>query len=320
MERHLRTNTVQASYPAGARTLLLADARRLRDIESRVLFALQSAAYEEIILPIVDFIEPYNGVIDERTFRLAYRFTDGEGNLLAVRSDFTPLVARALAPSLDRLELPLRVFYRGDVIRRDPPGRLVARRESFQIGAELIGSDSVEADVEIVELAARCVANSGIRPAVALTDVRILGRILGAAESRSEVEPVVIQALRSKRVSELAAIRDRIDDSRFSILSDLVSGTLTLDDLESLPVTADIAARLRCLANRLETFAAVVVAPDEPADLSSYYTALRFQIFAAGTRIRVGRGGRYDALYGRFGNSAPAVGFTLNADDLQEAR
>jgi ATP phosphoribosyltransferase regulatory subunit len=320
MERYVTTNAAQTSYPAGTRMLLLADARRRRDVEARVMFALEHAGYGEVILPIVDFVEAYGGVLDERTLRLAYRFTDGEGNLLAIRSDFTPLLARAIAPTLDRVDLPLRVFYRGDVIRRDPPGRLVTRRESFQIGAELVGSDSFDADAEILELAARCIANLGIRPALSLTDVRILGRILETAESRREVEPVVSRALRSKRTGELAAIRDRVDPSLFTILSDLVAGAVTLDDLESLPVTAEIARRLRSLANRLASCAEVVVALDEPADEASYYTALRFQIFAAGTRIRVGRGGRYDALYGRFGNSAPAIGFTLNADDLQEAR
>ena len=63
------------------------------------------------------------------------------------------MVARALAPSLKGATLPLRVFYRGDVIRCEA-SRLGANREMFQIGAEIIGDASEEADTAMLTLAA----------------------------------------------------------------------------------------------------------------------------------------------------------------------
>lgn len=140
-------------YPTGARALLIEETARRRRIESRVVSMLEAAGFAEVVLPIIDFAEPYAGVTDRGAARHSYRFVDRDGELVSIRSDFTPMVARALAPSIAPGEVPLRVFYRGDVIRCETT-RLGANRELFQIGAELIGDASEQADLEMLELAA----------------------------------------------------------------------------------------------------------------------------------------------------------------------
>lgn len=138
-------------YPTGTRPLLIEETARRRGVESRVVALLEQARFAEVVLPIIDFAEPYAGVAGAASPRQSYRFTDRDGELVAVRSDFTPMLARALAPALDR-NLPLRVFYRGDVIRCEA-SRLGANRELFQVGAELVGDPSPEADLEMLRLA-----------------------------------------------------------------------------------------------------------------------------------------------------------------------
>ena len=139
-------------YPTGARPLLIEETARRRRIESRFVEILEDRGFAEVVLPIIDFAEPYASVTGRDAARQSYRFVDREGELIAVRSDFTPMVARALAPTLNG-NLPLRVFYRGDVIRCEAT-RLGANREMFQIGAELIGDGSAAADVEMLRLVA----------------------------------------------------------------------------------------------------------------------------------------------------------------------
>ncbi|HVE70967.1 MAG TPA: ATP phosphoribosyltransferase regulatory subunit [Thermoanaerobaculia bacterium] len=141
----------QFRYPTGVRPLLIEETARRRRIESRLVTLLEEADFAEVVLPIIDFAEPYAG-IPGRVERQSYRFTDREGELVAVRSDFTPMVARALAPSLNG-NLPLRVFYRGDVIRCGA-SRLGLNREVFQIGAEIVGDASPDADLAMLKLAA----------------------------------------------------------------------------------------------------------------------------------------------------------------------
>ena len=140
-------------YPTGARPLLIEETARRRRIESRFVAMLERAGFAEVVLPIIDFAEPYDGVTARDAAKQSYRFIDREGELVSIRSDFTPMVARALAPAIDETNLPLRVFYRGDVIRCEA-SRLGTNRELFQIGAEIVGDASVEADLAMLRLAA----------------------------------------------------------------------------------------------------------------------------------------------------------------------
>lgn len=219
----------QFRYPTGARPLLIEETARRRRLETRVVATLEEAGFAEVILPILDFVEPYSGVAARTTTRQSYRFTDRDGELVTLRSDFTPMVARALAPSLHG-NLPLRIFYRGDVVRCEPT-RLGANRELFQIGAELVGDASSRADVEVLQLVAAIAAELSDDPLVVLADGPL------------------------------------VDDPRF-------------------------------------------VVHEEDTD-RGYYTGLRFWVYGDDRRTPIAQGGRYDSLYARFGNDAPAVGFTF---------
>jgi len=150
-------------YPTGARPLLIEETARRRSIESRFVSLLESSGFAEVVLPIIDFAEPYANVMDRDAARQSYRFTDRDGELVSIRSDFTPMVARALAPSFDGT--PLRVFYRGDVIRCSA-SKLGSNREVFQIGAELVGDGSVEADRTMLRLAADIASALSTQPLV----------------------------------------------------------------------------------------------------------------------------------------------------------
>jgi ATP phosphoribosyltransferase regulatory subunit HisZ len=154
-------------YPTGARPLLIEETARRRRIESRFVSLLENAGYAEIVLPIIDFAEPYRCVTERSAARQSYRFTDREGELVAIRSDFTPMVARALAPSVNGD--PLRVFYRGDVIRCEAT-RLGTNRELFQIGAELVGDSSPEADLEVLRLVAAIAETMSDEPLIVYAD------------------------------------------------------------------------------------------------------------------------------------------------------
>ena len=177
-------------YPTGARPLLIEETARRRRIETRFVELLESAGFAEVILPIIDFAEPYSGITGRDAAKQSYRFTDREGELVSIRSDFTPMVARALAPSLRDADLPLRVFYRGDVIRCEA-SRLGANREMFQIGAEIIGDASAEADVAMLRLAASFVPD----PLVVYTADG--GWQMADGEERGNTSPSAIRHLQS---------------------------------------------------------------------------------------------------------------------------
>src|SRR4029077_14753589 len=108
---------VSAALPTGVAALLFESARRRRDAEERLVTRLEGAGYGEGILPILDYLEPCEPLLTRAPRGELYRFVDGDADLLALRADFTPMLARLLAPRLPALALPLRLYYRGDVVR-----------------------------------------------------------------------------------------------------------------------------------------------------------------------------------------------------------
>jgi len=268
-------------YPTGVRPLLVAESARRRAIESRVSAILERAGFDEVILPIIDYAEAYavTGAVDTRQM---YRFVDRDGELVAIRSDFTPMVARALAPSLTPAELPLRVFYRGDVIRYEA-SHLGANRETFQIGAEIIGDPSPQADIEVLSLVSQILRDIGTAPTIVFTDATIPERIA----------PNAREWLATKR-----APADAPD-----IVTRLISGSATPRELPQ-----DICERLVTIAAACPD---CVMHLDDVDRTRGYYSGLRFRAYDTSSRSTIAQGGRYDNLYEKFGASAPAVGFTI---------
>ena len=298
-------------YPTGVRALLVDETARRRSLEGRFVAALERNGFAEIVLPIIDYLEPYAPLVGRDAAKQSYRFVDREGELVAIRSDFTPMVARALAPVVTSDELPLRVFYRGDVIRCDA-SRLGVNRELFQVGAEIIGDASPQCDAEVLRVAAAIARELGHRPLVIYNDVAIAEAVIDAcgaygAEVRS--------ALVAKRSADLAALRDQVDGEALALARKLADATATLDDVRAFAPTRAAAERLAATAALLEPDA-FVLQLDDVDDSAGYYTGLRFRLYAGAQRLRIAQGGRYDTLYRRFGNDAAAIGFTFTVDDL----
>ena len=293
------TATKKFRYPTGVRPLLVEETARRRAIESRFVEMLERAGFDEVLLPIIDYVEPYVQLRRAEAAKQSYRFVDREGDLVAIRSDFTPIVARALAPAIAESALPLRIFYRGDVIRCEAT-RLGANREMFQIGAEVIGDATTTADAEVMLLAARCVAAFGARPLVVYNDVSIAQTLMTSDDARD--------ALLSKRISANAD----------PLIAKLASGTATLDDVAADVRTRDAATRLRAIAAALSESndADFVIHLDDIEEDASYYTGVRFRVFDGESRTKVAQGGRYDSLYAKFGAPEPAIGFTFTIDDI----
>jgi ATP phosphoribosyltransferase regulatory subunit len=274
--------------------LLAEETARRRRIEARFVDAFAAAGFEEVVLPIIDYVEPYASLVDTAAAKQSYRFVDREGDLVAIRADFTPMLARALAPSIADEDLPLRIYYRGDVIRVEA-SRLGANRELFQIGAEIVGDDSVDADVAMLRLASELVPN----PSIVYNDVSIASALTAQSDA-------VREALAAKRMTAgvPAALR--------TIVGKLISGEATIDDVA--PFAPEAAARLCAIGDALGADGVFSLHLDDIDGNTGYYTGLRFRVYAGGAKVA--QGGRYDNLYERFGRRAAAIGFTFTIDDL----
>src|SRR5262249_21883575 len=221
-------------------------------------------------LPLIDYVEPYAPLVDRDATRQSYRFVDREGGLVAMRSDFTPRLARALGPSMTAEQLPLKLFYRGDVIRCEA-SRLGTNRELFQIGAELVGDDSIDADVAMLKLASELVRAFNGKPTIVYNDVSVAAALGASARD----------ALVTKRAGADAP----------AIVRKLIAGDATIEDVA--PFAPKAAARLDALRSALDPDE-FVLHLDDFEEGAGYYTGLRFRVYG---KSLIAQGGRYDNLY-----------------------
>jgi ATP phosphoribosyltransferase regulatory subunit len=223
-------------YPTGVKPLLVEAAARRKRIEKRFVECLDAAGFSEVILPILDYVDAYSTIGSPESARRTYRFTDRDGDLVALRSDFTPMVARALAPAIEPDALPLRVYYRGDVIRCDRT-KLGANREMFQIGAELIGDASMEADLEILKLAASLAGDATIyysgAGVAAELDARFQPDVSSADDGPSYYTGLRF-AVYDNSTRKRVAQGGRYDTlyERFGAAAPAIGFTFTIDDLD----------------------------------------------------------------------------------------
>ena len=208
-------------YPTGVRPLLIDETARRRRIESRFVDVLDRAGFAEVTLPIIDYAEPYAPLQARDSSKQSYRFIDREGELVAVRSDFTPMVARALAPWIAPADLPLRVYYRGDVIRCDA-SRLGSNREMFQIGAEIVGDPSADADAEILRVATDIARQFSPEPLIVADDLDEPGYYTGIRFYIYDASRTVMA--RGGRYDDLYAM--------FGTPAPAVGFTFTIDNLD----------------------------------------------------------------------------------------
>jgi ATP phosphoribosyltransferase regulatory subunit len=197
-----------------------------------------------------------------------------------------------------------------------------ATREPLQLGAEIYGHSGLEADLEILELALDSLRVAQIQEmTVDMADARIVNALLEQAQLTPAQTAEVHAALASKDTSAIKALTTHCpaDISRgLQELTHLYGDVEVLAKaqraLPDLPAIQEALSHLKWLASHLQG----VAVSFDLADLRgySYYSGVRFAIFAADAPDAVARGGRYDAVGSIFGRKRPAVGFSLDIKAL----
>lgn len=329
---------VSVSLPTGVEALLFDNARRRRQLESRLVARLEAAGFAEVVLPVVDYLAPYETLLSERSRGELYRFVDRDGEVLALRADFTPMLARLIAPRMASLEVPLRLFYRGDVLRYREE-RLGQHRELYQVGAEVLGRPGDEAEDEVLrQFLAMLSATEVPRPRVVLGFAGALDALLADQGDRGEALATAV-VRRERHVARAAhpALLEVIERGRPDDAS--VLGPDAVTRLDRLTAQREALARafpdldveidLAEFADQTQDPALRPVAGGQ-----AYYDGLIFRAFAGvsprgdgadvvrdpGSTITggapLGAGGRYDRLFRTLGADVTAAGFTLSLDPL----
>src|SRR5512136_1852473 len=110
--------------------------------------------YQEWEAPLLETIDLYAAKSgDELVNQQSFVFQDRGGDLITLRPELTPSLARMVAARQKQLIFPLRWWSFGPFWRYERPQR-GRTREFFQWNIDLIGSNSVQADAEIAAISA----------------------------------------------------------------------------------------------------------------------------------------------------------------------
>jgi ATP phosphoribosyltransferase regulatory subunit len=294
-------------------------ARQAEALRRRLLNLFDSYGYDLVQPPLVEYLESLlTGAardLDLKTFKVI----DGlSGRMMGVRADMTPQAARIDAHLINH-EGATRLCYAGPVLRTKPAG--LARREPFQMGAELFGHAGVEADLEIQELLIAALTIAGVPDARLSLGHAGLFRALAAGAALNEERTVAMfAALRGKDVPEVEALSADLAapwQAAFRQLPGLYGGTEALEQAHAvLPKqpaiveALDELTRLLAAGNALGKVNVSVDLSDLRGD--GYHNGATFAAYVGGQASAVALGGRYDGAGSVFGRNRPATGFSLD--------
>lgn len=318
-----------SKIPSGFRYNSAREARARRIVETTAMSIFTGWSYEEIVTPTVDYYSLFEQGMGETEAHRSFRFADSDGRLLALRPDVTTSIARAAVTLFSRRVRPLRLCYSATVFHQYGQSNADWRRELTQIGCELLGKTSTAADMEILTIATELLRRLQLDRSfvITLSDAEIFSGIaenLGLDwQARDELRRLVDIRAVSELERFLCAYAPADEASAFANLIQL-SGKSEIFARARRVITND---RSRAALDRLESLWGIIEslgwAANFEIDLGDvsrldYYTGLTFKIYVGGLGARLGGGGRYDNLTGKFGRAEPAVGFVVELDALAE--
>ena len=309
--------------PDGVADVLPEQAQVIETMRREALDFLASRGYQLVYTPFIEYIESLSSLsesnqdLDLATFKVIDQLS---GRLLGVRADMTPQVARIDA-HVHQVQGIARYCYAGTVLHTKPQG-FNTTRAPLQLGAELFGSDSIDADVEMIDVMLNLLKTAGFDRGIHLDigHVGLFRSLVKHAGLSKSTENQLSDLYQRKALPELAEFTQDIKfGADFYILGRFSS------DLDALQ--ANLSAELLADESFKQAFDALLTTKSEiqarwpnldigidVVELRSYHyhTGLMYAVYAPNRAAPVAQGGRYDGIGEHFGRARPATGFSCD--------
>ena len=315
--------------PEGVRDIYNVECGKKLALEGRLKKVFHLYGYHDIQTPTFEYFDVFRKEIGTIPSKELYKFFDKEGNTLVLRPDITPSIARAAATLFQDENLPIRLCYTGNTFinHSSYQGRL---KESTQMGAELIGDDSVEADAEMLALVIESMLTIGLKEfQLNLGDVDYFQSLIEDANLDEDAEERVRELINNRNYFGVEEFLDSIQVKRsskeaFAALNEMVGGVEILAKARNLAPNSKGVMSIKRLEKIYDTLKLYGVEKFVTFDLSmtgtyGYYTGIIFRGYTFGTGDAVVKGGRYDHLIEKFGKKSPSIGFAIVIDELMNA-
>ena len=315
--------------PEGVRDIYNVECGKKLALENRLKKTLHLFGYHDIQTPTIEYFDVFRKEIGTIPSKDLYKFFDKEGNTLVLRPDITPSIARVAATLFGEEDLPIRLCYTGNTFinHSNNQGRL---REVTQMGAELIGDDSVEADAEMLAMVMESMQAIGLKEfQLSVGHLGFFQSLIEDAALDEEARERVVELINNRNYFGVEEYLDSIMVKRsskeaFAALGNLVGGVEVLAKAKNIAPNSSGIMAVKRLEKIYDILALYGVEKFVTFDLSmtgnyGYYTGIIFRGYTFGTGDAVVKGGRYDHLLEKFGKTSASIGFAIVIDELMNA-
>lgn len=309
--------------PDGVADVLPEQAQVIEILRREALDFLASRGFQLVYTPFIEYIESLSSLsesnqdLDLATFKVIDQLS---GRLLGVRADMTPQVARIDA-HVHPVEGVARYCYAGTVLHTKPQG-FNTTRAPLQLGAELFGSDSIDADVEMVDVMLSLLQKAGLANGIHLDlgHVGLFRSLVKHAGLSKATERRLSDLYQRKALPELAEFTqtlkfgaDFYNLGRYASDLDALQNNLSAEIIADAEFKSAFDVVKKTQSEIQERWPELHIGIDV-VELRSYHyhTGLMYAVYAPNRAAPLAQGGRYDGIGEHFGRARPATGFSCD--------
>lgn len=305
------------SLPLGIKDYSLDTIKKLDYVKEIFFMEVETNGYEKVITPLFENIDSISvGSKDDDTKKIMKMIDPLSGDVLGLRSDTTPQIARYVTSNFSKEDLPVRLSYSERIIRnnldsnKDP-------REIFQIGCESIGTEGVVNDLELIQLGSQILKKLGFpRQVVTLNSSLLVNYILSKLEfSKDQIKTLFYKkdfdsiSLLSK--SKLVPKKEKEFIKKivmpFALNKKIKLGSFPKTIQKEIEDISFLKQELENINPEIECVLDLLDVRD-----FNYYSNVTFDISVPEIKDHIMSGGRYNNLLSNYGLNVPAMGFALN--------
>ena len=303
--------------PKGTKDVLIDEIDKWNQTESIAFSTFQNYGYKEVRIPTFEYTELFERGVGDTTDvvqKEMYTFQDKGGRSITLRPEGTAGIVRAFIENgLSSKTLPFKGCYVMPMFRYEnvQKGRY---REFNQIGAELIGSSSYLADVEMISM-----ANEFLK-GLELKDVYLTINSIGCPECRAKYQEALKEFIGNNINEYCSTCKTRFDKNPMRILDCKENRCKELN--QGAPVILDYLCdecktHFENVKNGLNELGIEYIIDSGIVRGLDYYTKTVFEFISKNDGYTVLAGGRYDGLVEELGGQpTPAVGFAAGEERL----
>ncbi len=308
------------SLPEGVEEILPGKALQVENFRRELLDLYFNSGYEYIIPPLLEFKKNLGGKAHEEIIDHAFSFRDDlSSEEVSIRPDMSEQAARIDAYRIKSSE-SVRLCYAGNVLK-SKASPINRSRSTIQVGAEIFGDASIEAEIESILLMIESLKILGLQDitlSLGLSNVTSL--VLEKFKALGVDETTLNKALARKSKSDLLEITKGLDKDYIDLvvnLSTLYGDEGIIEEAKLklaliLPNIEDELDRLKKMIKKLKK-ETVNIHLDLVETLGfKYHTGIVFAAYANKAGHALAKGGRYDGLSHSNNQPRPAVGFDLD--------